>query len=75
MKKGIHPQYDTVKVIKTNGETFEVKSCLAAKVKEYHLEVSAEEHPAWSKKNRFTGASIGNMRKFEKQYPGLENLK
>jgi len=53
MKKGIHPEYNTIKVIKTNGETFETKSCLFAKTKEYYLD----------------------MRKFEKQYPGLENLK
>lgn len=74
MKKGIHPKYDTIKVIKTNGETFETKSCLVAKSQTYHLEVAPEDHPAWSKKNRFGGASIGNMKKFEKQYPGLEDL-
>jgi len=72
MKKDIHPAYSTIKIIKTDGTTFETQSCLGAKFKEYHLEIDPESHPAWSKKDRFTGISIGNMRKFEKQYPGLE---
>lgn len=75
MKNSIHPTYDTIKIIKTSGESFETKSCLSSKTKEYYLEIDPESHPAWSKKDRFTGVSIGNMRKFEKQYPGLENLK
>lgn len=75
MRKKIHPIYDVIKIIKTSGEVFETKSCLSAKMKEYHLEIDPESHPAWSKKNRFTGPSIGNMRKFEKKYPGLDDLK
>ena len=75
MKKGIHPAYSEIKIVKNNGETFITRSCLGAKLKEYHLEIDPESHPAWSKKNRFTGPSIGNMRKFEKKYPGLEDLK
>ena len=69
MKKGIHPTYGVITIIKTNGETLETKSCMSAKYKEYHLEMDPESHPAWSKKNRFAGPSVGNVRKFEKQYP------
>jgi large subunit ribosomal protein L31 len=75
MKKGIHPEYKTIKIIKTTGESFETKSCLGVKHAQYYLEIDPESHPAWSKQNRFTGPSIGNMKKFEKKYPGLEDLK
>jgi len=74
MKKGIHPKYETITVIKTSGEKFVTKSCLGAKVSEYKLEIDAESHPAWSGKNRFTGPSIGNIKKFEEKFPGLEDL-
>ena len=75
MKKGIHPPCGTITVIKTDGQTFETKSCLSMKYSQYYLEMDPESHPAWSKQNRFSGPSVGNVRKFEKQYPGLENLK
>lgn len=71
MKKGIHPKYESVKMIKTTGEIFEVRTCLSAKYADYHLEVDPEAHPAWSGKNRFSGPAIGNVKKMEKRYPGL----
>ena len=72
MKKGIHPTYSEIEVIKTNGETFITRSCLGAKIKKYHLELDAELHPAWTKKDRFSGPALGNVRNFQKRYPGLD---
>lgn len=74
VKKGIHPEYKTIKVIRTDGESFETKSCLGQKMDEYRLEINPESHPAWSGKNRFTGPSVGNMKKFEEKFPGLDNI-
>lgn len=74
MKEKIHPAYKEIKVIKTNGDVFVTRSCLGAKLSEYRLEIDPESHPAWSKKDRFTGPSIGNMKKFEEKYPGLDDL-
>ncbi len=75
MKKSIHPEYKEIEVVKTNGDSFKIKSCLGAKHAKYFLEIDPESHPAWSKQNRFTGPSVGNVRKFEKRYPGLDDLK
>jgi large subunit ribosomal protein L31 len=74
MKKGIHPEYGEIEVVKTNGEVFKTRSCLSVKSKNYILEIDAESHPAWSKKSRFSGPSVGNMKKFEDKFPGLDNI-
>ena len=70
-KKGIHPKCQKIEIITTDGGRFSVRSCLSSKVAEYHLEIDASSHPAWTKKNRFTGPSVGNVKKFESKYPGL----
>lgn len=74
MKKDIHPKTKKMTVINTKGEKFELISCLGVKQETYHTEIDPESHPAWSKKNRFTGPSVGNMKKFEQKYPGLDDL-
>lgn len=74
MKKGIHPPYGITKYIRTDGKQFENKGSLSMKHKEYHLEMDPESHTAWTKKTRFSGPSVGNVAKIERQFPGLENL-
>ena len=71
MKKKIHPKCESIEIITTDGGRFSLRSCLSIKVKEYTLEIDASAHPAWTKKSRFTGPSVGNVKKFENKYPGL----
>ena len=48
MRKDIHPDYHTIKVVMTDGSTFETKSTWGKEGDEMHLEVDPKSHPAWT---------------------------
>lgn len=64
MKKGIHPNYNTVKVTCTScGHEFETGSTL----KEIRVDTCSNCHPFYTGKQRFAQAA-GRIERFNKKY-------
>ncbi|MBQ5863300.1 MAG: 50S ribosomal protein L31, partial [Peptococcaceae bacterium] len=54
MREGIHPQYDTVKVICACGNEFETRSTIKKDIK---VEICAQCHPFYTGKQRVHAAA------------------
>ncbi len=63
MKKGIHPEYKTVKVTCACGNTFETGSVSD----EIRVEICSECHPFFTGKQKFVDKG-GRVDKFKKKY-------
>ena len=48
MKKDIHPDYHRIKVVMTDGTTFETRSTYGAEGETITLDVDPKSHPAWT---------------------------
>ncbi len=48
MKKDIHPDYHTIKVVMTDGSSFETRSTWGAEGDSITLDVDPKSHPAWT---------------------------
>lgn len=67
MKKDIHPDYHTIKVVMTDGTEFETRSCYGEEGAKLTLDIDPRTHPAW------TGgpaqvADRGRVSKFNKKF-------
>ena len=65
MKKGIHPEYHTVKVRCGCGNSFKTRSTLS----EIHVEICSACHPFYTGKQKFVDTA-GRVEKFQKKYAG-----
>jgi len=63
MKKGIHPEYHTVKVHCGCGNTFETRST----AKEIHAEICSMCHPFYTGKQKYVDTA-GRIERFQKKY-------
>ena len=66
MKKGIHPEYNELEVIMTDGSTFKTYSTL--KVKVLKLDIDPKKHPAWNKKTNVIMDNYTSIVKFKKRF-------
>ena len=66
MKKGIHPDYDVVKVRCGCGNTFETRSTRS----EIRVEICSACHPFFTGKQKLVD-STGRVERFERRYAGL----
>jgi len=48
MKKDIHPDYHMIKVVMTNGESFETRSTYGEPGTTLNLDIDPTSHPAWT---------------------------
>ena len=64
MKEGIHPQYETVKVICACGNEFETRSTSKKDIK---VEICSQCHPFYSGKQRVYAAA-GRVEAFNKKF-------
>ena len=64
MREGIHPQYDTVKVICACGNEFETRSTIKKDIK---VEICAQCHPFYTGKRKMVDSS-GRVDKFKKKF-------
>jgi len=48
MKKDIHPDYHTIKVVMTDGTTFETRSTYGEAGASLNLDIDPTSHPAWT---------------------------
>ncbi|MAF67981.1 MAG: 50S ribosomal protein L31 [Micavibrio sp.] len=67
MKAETHPDYHTIKVVMTDGTTYETRSTWGKEGDELRLDVDPLTHPAWQ---GGTGRVIekGQLSKFEKRF-------
>lgn len=48
MKKDIHPDYHMIKVVMTDGSSFETRSTYGEAGASLNLEIDPKSHPAWT---------------------------
>ena len=70
MKKNIHPNYHKIKVVMTDGSSFETMSTWGKEGDTLKLDIDTKSHPAW------TGGSKkildkGRVNKFFKKFKNL----
>lgn len=69
MKEGIHPNYDVLKVVMTDGTEFETKSTIGGNGKVLRLDIDPKTHPAWTGgPARSLEAAGGKVARFKKRF-------
>ncbi len=71
MKKDLHPDYHTIKVVMTNGEEFETRSTYGKEGDTLKLDVDITTHPAWT---GGTGQLLdrgGRVSRFKEKFKGM----
>lgn len=74
MKQDIHPDYHTIKVVMTDGTTFETRSTWGSEGDTMTLEIDPKSHPAWTGGARKT-LEGGRVARFNKRFGGGLSLK
>ena len=70
MKQEIHPDYHTIKVVMTNGDSFETRSTWGSEGDTLTLEIDPSSHPAWTGGTR-SMIEGGQVARFKKRFGGL----
>lgn len=70
MKQEIHPDYHTIKVVMTDGTTFETRSTWGSEGDTMTLEIDPKSHPAWTGGARQVMEG-GRVARFNKRFSGL----
>ena len=71
MKKGIHPEYHTIKVKMTDGSIFETKTTWGKAGDQMSLDIDPLVHPAWTGGSAKLMDTGGRVSKFKNKYAGL----
>ena len=71
MKKGIHPEYHTIKVKMTDGSIFETKTTWGKAGDQMALDIDPLVHPAWTGGSAKLMDTGGRVSKFKNKYAGL----
>jgi large subunit ribosomal protein L31 len=71
MKKGIHPYYQTVDVIMTDGSTFKTRSCY--KNEKMVLEIDSKSHPFFTGKQVLVDTA-GRVDRFNKRFAKAQEM-
>ena len=67
MKKDTHPDYHTIKVKMTDGNTFETRSTWGKEGDTLHLDIDPSSHPAWTGVHRLIDTG-GQLSKFKSRF-------
>ncbi len=70
MKKGIHPNYHTIKVQFTDGTQFTTKSTWGKEGDLMKLDIDCKTHPAWTGSQKLVD-NAGRLSKFNAKFGGL----
>lgn len=71
MKKDIHPGYHMIKVLMTNGTTFETRSTYGEEGDTLTLDVDPDSHPAWTGGGQRLIDRGGRVSRFKKKFEGF----
>ncbi len=67
MKKDIHPDYHTIKVVMTDGSSFETRSTYGEAGATLNLDIDPTSHPAWTG-GQTQALERGRVSKFNKKF-------
>lgn len=67
MRAEIHPQYETINVNCSCGNSFETKSTMAAKSKDVHIDVCSKCHPFYTGTQKIVDTA-GRVDLFKKKF-------
>lgn len=71
MKKNTHPDYHKIKVVMTNGTSFETFSTYGKEGATLNLDIDPSSHPAWTGGNQQLTDRGGRLSKFKKKFEGF----
>jgi large subunit ribosomal protein L31 len=72
MKKGIHPNYHLINVVRTDGSSFITRSTWGKEGDTLRLEIDPLTHVAWTKKQHLV--EKGQLAKFKQRFKGFGDL-
>ena len=70
MKKDIHPDYHTIKVVMTDGSAYETRSTWGKEGDTLQLDIDPKTHPAWTGQHRILDSG-GQVARFNKRFGNL----
>ncbi len=71
MKKDIHPDYHTIKVVMTDGTEYETRSTYGQDGGTLRLDIDPKTHPAWTGGNTHLIDRGGRLSRFKKKFEGF----
>tara|TARA_Y100001935_G_scaffold41907_1_gene33996 strand:- start:1315 stop:1536 length:222 start_codon:yes stop_codon:yes gene_type:complete len=72
MKKKIHPNYHSIKVIMTDGTEFQTMSTWGKEGDTLKLDVDPISHPAWTGGNAQIREDVGQVARFKKKFGNIK---
>jgi len=71
MKRDIHPEYHTIKVVMTDGTEFETRSTWGKPGDTMRLDIDSKSHPAWTGGQQHLVDRGGRLSRFQKKFSGF----
>jgi large subunit ribosomal protein L31 len=71
MREKIHPDYHTIKVVMTDGTSYETRSTYGKEGDTLNLDIDPSTHPAWTGGQQQLLDRGGRLSKFKKRFEGL----
>ncbi len=71
MKSDIHPDYHTIKVVMTNGTSFETRSTMGKAGDTLNLDIDPNTHPAWTGGTQQLMDRGGRLSRFNNRFAGI----
>ena len=71
MKKDIHPDYHSIKVVLTDGTEYMTRSTYGSEGDTLTLDIDPKTHPAWTGGGQHLVDRGGRLSRFKKKYEGL----
>lgn len=75
MKKDIHPQYHTIKVVMTDGTEYFTRSTWGKEGDTLNLDIDPKTHPAWTGGSQQLLDRGGRLSQFNSRFGGLSFAK
>lgn len=75
MKKDIHPDYHTIKVVMTDGTEYTTRSTWGAEGDTLRLDIDSKTHPAWTGGSQQIIDRGGRVSRFNSRFAGLSGTK
>ncbi len=71
MKKDIHPDYHTIKVVMTDGTEYFTRSTWGNEGDTMHLDIDPKTHPAWTGGSQQLLDRGGRLSRFNSRFGGM----
>ncbi|MBX3578987.1 MAG: 50S ribosomal protein L31 [Rhizobiaceae bacterium] len=71
MREKIHPDYHMIKVVMTDGTSYETRSTYGKEGDTLNLDIDPSTHPAWTGGQQQLLDRGGRLSKFKKRFEGL----